>query len=330
MTADQFLGALRAEGLTVTEHPGWKTHNRNHAGPWGPLHGVLVHHTAGHEAGSSDILYNGISGLPGPLCHAGIHKSGVVECIGWGRANHAGGGDPDVLNAVIAERHPLPATNEHQGSDGAVDGNPHFVGYECVNLGDGNDPWPSIQLEAIARACAAVARFYGWSVNSVIRHMDWSDWKPDPKGFSWSQMRTRITTILAGRPNATAMSGAAWDTNGGNGPITENPEGDSMEPVDVWAFKGQGDDKDALWYQRNVDRVVWGYKGTGEPNDAYAFLRGTNAKTDTILTRLDALVSKVDALTVKVDSLVTTGMSEAQIAQLATAVVDEFHRRTAE
>jgi hypothetical protein len=322
MLADQFLAALRAEGCVVREHSGWKTHNRNHAGPWGPLYGVLVHHTAGHEVGSSDILYNGISGLPGPLCHAGIHKDGVVECIGWGRANHAGGGDPQVLNAVIAEQHPLPATNEHQGSPGAVDGNPHFVGYECVNLGDGSDPWPSIQLEAIARACAAVCRVYGWSVNSVIRHMDWSDWKSDPRGFSWDRMRTRIATILAGEPNATPFNGEAWDTNGGHG-TTVPEEGDDMEPIDVWAYKGAGDDKDAYWYQRNAARLVWGYKGVDEPNDAYAFLRGTSVK-------VDAILSKLDALTAKVDNLVTTGMTEAQIAALAVAVVDEFHRRTAE
>jgi len=167
----------------------------------------MVHHTGGGESGSSDILYNGLSDLPGPLCHGGIHKDGVVELIGWGRANHAGGGDPDVLNAVKDERHPLPETHEHQGSSGAVDGNAHFVGYECVNKGDGKGPWPSIQLEAIARACAAVCRHYGWSVDSVIRHKDWSDWKPDPAGVDWTAMRARITEILSGKPNATPMSG---------------------------------------------------------------------------------------------------------------------------
>lgn len=221
MTAAQFLAALKAEGLTVREHAGWRTHNRAGHGAWGPLHGVMIHHTGGGEKGSSDILYNGLSDLPGPLCHGGIHKDGVVELIGWGRANHAGGGDPQVLAAVKAETYPLPKTDEHQGSDGAVDGNPHFVGYECINKGDGEDPWPAIQLEAIARAAAAVCRFYGWSVNSVIRHMDWSDWKPDPKGVDWTKMRARIAAILAGEPNATPI--ANWADGDADGPVTPVP-----------------------------------------------------------------------------------------------------------
>ena len=208
MTAAKFLAALKAEGLDVEETSGWRTHNRNHKGKDGPHNGVMIHHTAGHESGSTAFMRSGTSALPGPLCQGLIHKSGLVSLIGWGRCNHAGGGDPDVLNAVIAERWPVPKTNEHDGSSGSVDGNARFIGYECVNLGNGKDPWPLIQLEAIARAAAAVCRVYGWSVNSVIRHMDWSDWKPDPRGIDWGKMRARIAEILKGKPNATPIS--AW------------------------------------------------------------------------------------------------------------------------
>jgi len=207
MTAAQFLGSLRDEGLTVRETDGWRTRNRNHKGDWGPLYGVMVHHTAGRAAGAVDVVTNGYEGLPGPLCQVLIQKDGSIDLIGWGRCNHAGGGDPDVLAAIKAERYPLPRPTEHDGSPGDVDGNAHFVGYECVNLGDGKDPWPEVQLEAIARACAAVCRHYGWSVDSVLRHMDWSDWKSDPKGVDWSAMRVRIDAILAGKPNATPIKG---------------------------------------------------------------------------------------------------------------------------
>ncbi len=218
MTATQFLAALKAEGLTVREHKGWRTHNRNHKGAWGPLNGVMVHHTASGTSGIESYVYNGSDALPGPLCQGLIEKSGTVVTIGWGRANHAGGGDPDVLRAVKSETHPLPKTNEHDGSNGAVDGNAHFVGYECVNKGDGKDPWPDIQLEAVARASAAVARHYGWTVDSVIRHMDWSDWKSDPRGVDWTKMRNRITKILAGKPNATPMSD--WSDGKADTPVT--------------------------------------------------------------------------------------------------------------
>lgn len=229
MTAAQFISALKREGLDVEETPNWRTHNRNHKGAWGPCNGVMVHHTAGHESGSTAFMRSGSSALPGPLCQGLIHKSGLVSLIGWGRANHAGGGDPDVLNAVIDERHPLPKTNEHDGSAGSVDGNARFVGYECVNLGNGKDPWPLIQLEAIARACAAVCRHHGWTVNSVIRHMDWSDWKIDPRGVDWTKMRARIAEILKGKPNATPISswakGRPAEADGGSTkpPATKPP-----------------------------------------------------------------------------------------------------------
>lgn len=229
MTPDQFLAALRAEGLTVHEVSGWKTYNRNHKGEWGPLHGVMVHHTGGPESGSTRILHDGIEGLPGPLCHGAIHKNGDVDAIGWGRANHAGGGDPDVLAAVKAERYPLPKTDKHDGEPGSVDGNAHFVGYECINEGDGKDPWPPVQLEAMARAVAAVCRFYGWTVNSALRHMDWSDWKPDPKGVDWDKMRARITTILKGKPNATPLSN--WIDGDADGPAPAKPVTPPKKPV---------------------------------------------------------------------------------------------------
>ncbi len=206
MTAAEFLACLRAEGLTVRETKGWRTHNRNHRGAWGPLHGVMMHHTAGHEEGALRIVSDGYDGLPGPLCHGLIHKDGSIDAVGWGRANHAGAGDPDVLAAVTAQRYPLPKTDKHEGEAGAVDGNPHFIGYEAVNLGDGKDPWPYIQLEAMARAVAGPCRVYGWSVDSVIRHLDWSDWKSDPRGVDWGAFRTRVADILAGKPNATKIS----------------------------------------------------------------------------------------------------------------------------
>ncbi|MGW2512542.1 hypothetical protein ACWC0A_24770 [Streptomyces scopuliridis] len=56
------------------------------------------------------ICRDGHSTLPGPLCHGVIGKDGVVHLVGYGRANHAGGGDPLVLKprsmAAHAERPP--------------------------------------------------------------------------------------------------------------------------------------------------------------------------------------------------------------------------------
>ena len=195
-SASRFADLLRSEGVTVVEVGDWETHNRNHKGPWGPVHGVMIHHTAtpGGTARNVAVCRDGHSSLPGPLCHGVIAKDGKVHLVGYGRANHAGLGDDDVLRAVINEQ-TLPADNE-----ATVDGNRHFYGFECENLGDGKDPWPAAQLEAIERVSAALCRHHGWSQRSVIGHLEWQPGKPDPRGFTMDSMRERIRARLAGGP----------------------------------------------------------------------------------------------------------------------------------
>ncbi|MFF4168587.1 peptidoglycan-binding protein [Streptomyces sp. NPDC001744] len=217
LTADQLLAALRAEGVTVVEHREWRTHNRNHVGAWGPVNGVMIHHTVSSgSAASVELCYNGYAELPGPLCHGVIDKEGVVHLVGNGRANHAGGGDPDVLKAVIAENYGdrPPATDEHQGSAGAVDGNARFYGFECVNLGDGADPWPAAQLDAIERASAAICRAHAWGAKSVIGHLEWSDHKSDPRGFTMPDLRGRIAARLAAAPSKAPATSPAGPSGG--------------------------------------------------------------------------------------------------------------------
>ncbi|MEU0279166.1 peptidoglycan-binding protein [Streptomyces sp. NPDC006195] len=196
LSATKLLQVLRNEGLRVVEHRSWRTHNRNHKGPWGPMHGVMVHHTVTSGAQSSvELCYNGHSSLPGPLCHGVIAKDGTVYLVGNGRANHAGLGDDDVLRAVINESG-LPADNEAN-----TDGNRYFYGFECVNLGDGKDPWPAAQLEAIEKAAAAICRAHGWTQRSVIGHKEWQPGKIDPRGFTMESMRQRIGDRLGGKPD---------------------------------------------------------------------------------------------------------------------------------
>ncbi|MCY0922164.1 N-acetylmuramoyl-L-alanine amidase [Streptomyces sp. H27-H5] len=195
LSADAFVAALRAEGVNVIERPGWRTHNRNHKGAWGPLNGIMIHHTVtSGTANTVRICEAGYSGLPGPLCHGVIAKDGAVYLVGYGRANHAGAGDSDVLDAVVAERS-LPAANEAD-----KDGNARFYGFECENLGDGEDPWPAVQLDAIERVSAALCRAHKWGAASVIGHLEWQPGKVDPKGFTMSGLRQRIAGRLSGKP----------------------------------------------------------------------------------------------------------------------------------
>ena len=226
LSATKLLSALKAEGLTVREVGSWRTHNRNHKGPFGPVHGIMLHHTGDWvtESGMVQLCYDGYAALPGPLCHGVIDKQGVVHLVGYGRANHAGLGDDDVLRAVIAEGK-LPADNEI-----TTDGNRHFYGFECINRGDGKDPWTPVQIEAMVRASAALARAHKWGKDgntSVIGHLEWQPGKPDPRGHNFPGMpalRTRVATRLT--------HAASWSPNGTSPNTTYKVrEGDTLASV---------------------------------------------------------------------------------------------------
>lgn len=261
MSAAVFKAALKAEGLTVKEHAGWSTHHRPaRTGDWGPLNGVMIHHTAsGDGTGITELCYNGRSDLPGPLCHGVIHKDGTITLVGWGRANHAGKGDGRALTAVINEAsvHPKPGA-------GTVDGNPHFVGFECVNRGDGRDPWPEKQLDAIARAAAGVCRHYGWGAHSVIGHLEWTNQKIDPRGFPMSSMRIRIGKLLAAKP-------------GGSAPIVTPP-------------KETGDMPSTLGLYDTTDRALVPAKWTTVPVEHVDLLTDARAYSTTVMLTLTAPV----------------------------------------
>ncbi|MGW2582135.1 peptidoglycan-binding protein [Streptomyces virginiae] len=201
LSADRFLAALLAEGVRVQEHPGWRTHNRNHKGPWGPVHGVIVHHTVSKGSASTvELCRAGYAELPGPLCQGVITKDGTFHLIGYARCNHAGGGDPDTLAAVTAESYDVRPPVPNVGNSDGIDGNRAFYGWECENLGDGKDPWTPEQLDTIERASAGVCRAHGWSAKSVIGHLEWSDDKSDPRGFAMSWMRDQIAARLGTAP----------------------------------------------------------------------------------------------------------------------------------
>lgn len=242
LTADQLVRALRAEGVKVIEVDGWRTNNRNHKGAWGPIYGNMLHHTVTPKTMSAvSMCFNGTGDLPGPLCHGVIRRDGTVHLVGNGRANHAGGGDPNVLAAVKDERYTTrpPDPHQHQGSSGAVDGNAHFYGWECENQGDGRDPWPAVQVEAMVRVSAALMRAHQWSEKSTIGHREWSDWKNDPNGpdnvVSMPGLRARIADRLA--HTASWTPGTTTPKPPAPTPIT--PAGDTMDPRLTWLTRAE-------------------------------------------------------------------------------------------
>ncbi|MEU0359909.1 N-acetylmuramoyl-L-alanine amidase [Streptomyces cyaneofuscatus] len=197
LSASKLVAALKAEGVKVTEVRDWRTHNRNHKGAWGPVNGTMVHHTVTKGTVSTvDLCYNGHSALPGPLCHGVIAKDGTVHLVSAGRANHAGGGDPRVLEQVIAESYSTRPSAPTRGNANGTDGNARFYGWECENLGDGKDPWPTAQYQAIVRVQAAICRAHGWTAKSTIGHLEWSSDKIDPRGFTMTALRADVAERL--------------------------------------------------------------------------------------------------------------------------------------
>ncbi|MEU5213469.1 peptidoglycan-binding protein [Streptomyces sp. NPDC020742] len=254
LTATRLLAALHDEGLVVHEVRDWRQHNRNAKGPWGPVHGVVIHHTATEGTDASvDLCYDGRSDLPGPLCHGVIDKAGEVHLVGNGRANHAGLGDHDVLEAVIREDAELPPDDAAD-----TDGNCAFYGFECINLGDGKDPWPAEQLAAIEKVSAAICRAHGWSERSVIGHKEWQPGKVDPRGIVMKDLRERIGKRLA-KP-AEGPGGAGVDRGKDGADRDGGGSGDSAEP----GGSGDGAGPDASGDGPGSDASGDGTGGPGE------------------------------------------------------------------
>lgn len=166
--------------------------------PFGPVNGFLIHHTGDDAPDINDrnVIVNGRKDLPGPLAHAGCRDDGVIELVTTGRANHAGGGDPDVLQAVINESYGdyPPPTDKHQGETGAVDGNDRFYGLECYY--SGSHKMTEEQYKSAVGWGAAICDFHGWSAKSGIGHKEWSDYKIDPGFVDMKVYRQDVQRML--------------------------------------------------------------------------------------------------------------------------------------
>jgi hypothetical protein len=193
LSADAILTVLRAEGIDVHEHSGWRTHNRDAATgkTFGPVHGVLIHHTAGHD--DMEYCYRGSSALPGPLCHSWLGKTAGLWMIGHGRANHAGLVDSDVIDALIAE------TTLPKDDYADMDGNDLLYGLEMENYGDDKDPWPAEQYAIAVKWAAALCRKHGWTEKSVAGHKEVQPGKIDPT-FDMDDFRAAVKVQLATKP----------------------------------------------------------------------------------------------------------------------------------
>ena len=159
---------LRAEGLTVVEHDGW----RSRGGDMLRAFGVVAHHTVTPARMSDqavcDLLIKGHPGLRGPLAQLGLDRSGRYHVISDGRCHHNGYG---------------------------LWGN-ESVGIEAFNDGRG-ETWPKAQLAAFDVGAAAILRRLRLPSDRLLGHRETDPKrKVDPVGIDMEAMRRRVQQLL--------------------------------------------------------------------------------------------------------------------------------------
>ncbi len=330
MTADQFLRALQKWGVRFVEAPGWRTRNRNAVGPWGPVQGMLLHHTGDDAPDDADqrVLTNGRSDLPGPLCHWGMRDDGTAVLIGWGRANHAGRGAANVHEALLTEHYgPYPPP---PGPD-TVDGNQLMYGQETMYSG-GHVP-TTAAYRATVRIFTAVCDFHGWSGKACIGHKEWTSRKPDPGHLDMAVFRRDVNDLLAAGPAVVPtpepeppkeIEMRIVQVSGGrtfvvNGPVS------SAVPADLlpaWL---------KLAGQTSPDVVPSGLVAGTVDIRTFALIQqlaataaGKNVDVDEV-----ALAGQLAPLLAAALPAHIQGLSDTDLAAVATAVADENARRQA-
>jgi hypothetical protein len=162
-------------GGRIIEGPGWRKHAAS--GSFAPI-GVMNHHDA-LKIGTTpavrvNLLRNGRSDLPGPLCNIGLGQDGTVYVIAGGRANDSGTGNQDVLDRIRAGLAPAGDAR----TKGTVNGNAFFYDIEWANNGVG-EAYPDVQLDAGFRLNAALLGAMRRPANSALEHREWTNRKID-------------------------------------------------------------------------------------------------------------------------------------------------------
>lgn len=220
---------LRDSGLDVTVEPGWETRGIS---SWGPIKGVMCHHTATSPLAVGDypsmrIVRDGRlppdpSPVPGPLSQLGLGRSGRWYVIASGRANHAGA-----------------------GSWSGLAGSAESIGIEAEHPG-GPHPWDQNQYESYVRGVATLKRHLG-PATIVIGHKEWAPTRKTDPSFSMSTFRADVNAILSGVADHSHI------------PMpSELPREWADETWDVWVQRSGTDDASRGWTFYRED-LSWVY-----------------------------------------------------------------------
>jgi N-acetyl-anhydromuramyl-L-alanine amidase AmpD len=169
---------LRDAGLRVEETDGWKTRGR--PGTFGPLKGVMCHHTGSNAKGGNapdvGIVTNGRPDLAGPLAQLLLARDCTFHVIAAGRCNHAGAGK----------------------WQGLTNGNAQFIGIEAENDGV-HEEWSGALVETYVRGVAALLKHIGADAVMAVGHKEFAlpkGRKTDPD-FDMVAFREHVENVMA-------------------------------------------------------------------------------------------------------------------------------------
>jgi hypothetical protein len=157
---------LRAAGLNVIEHAGWRTRGVEFSPG-----GVIIHQTRGpvgsSEAGEINVLINGREGLSGPISQLFVGRDGDWHIIASGRCNHVTVGQAGPFQGI--------------GNSGLIGIEEHWT------IGD---PYPDVQHASYVRGVAAIIRHTGW--RAPVGHKEHQPASKSDPHFDMNQFRKDV------------------------------------------------------------------------------------------------------------------------------------------
>jgi hypothetical protein len=154
--------------------PDWQSYGH---GDFGPIWGVMVHHTGNARADAMSIR-NGRPDLEGPLSNLHIGQDGTVTIVAAGVCWHAGAGSYPGI----------PTDN----------GNQVLIGIECAWPRDTSitpatqtrERWPDAEIISMRDTVAAILNKLGYSSDRVIAHKEYAGarqgkWDPGNLDMNW-------------------------------------------------------------------------------------------------------------------------------------------------
>ncbi len=323
LTPQEIVDALTVWGIRIIEEPGWRTRSNNSG--FGDVTGFMWHHTGDDLLNNTnlEIVVGGHEGLPGPLCNFGLRDDGRVHLVAAGGANHAGGGDIRVLQAVQDETYgeapPAPRFTHDDlvnGVPGTVLGNPRFYGVESFYHQDLTGTARSVMPRLAAAVIWALDRkdtHNTWTAKSAIGHKEWQKGKPDPRldnGETCADLRRETQAFLDAGPEGRAE----WWRDMADIPDTE---------IDRIARR--------VWRIGQIDAEVFlGAAGEGVRWSPDTTLAYTLARTKEARANAAAALAKVDALTQAFTAFAQAGGGSADLTAITSAVDNAVDRAFAE